>query len=113
MFCSIYTLIVAPFIKRKEHVDCDSDDEVYLRKRSTVKLCAAKCRETKGCRFFIYGFGLGGVNPSDMKCFWEKTETHSETHCDGETWTTHIGIGDLSRRVSYHFYELLGIIYIH
>ena len=66
--------------------NCKSDDKLF-GKMKTIEQCAEKCKNTQGCRYFVYGIGKNAE-----KCFWEKT---SDATCV-EGW----------EKDTYHFYAL-------
>ena len=77
----------------KANHECRSGDASLGSYFSTVDGCAEKCRQTEGCRFFIYGIDAGPQGNKGGKCYHEKT---SGAACS-EGWESD----------SYDFYEVL------
>ena len=81
-------MFLGNYIKRRSGAECNSDN-VYLGKQSSPAQCADACRETEGCRFFIFGTGF----IESGWCYYEKTAT---ADCP-EGWDSD----------NYDFYEIL------
>ena len=76
---------------RRQGMECKSSDS-KLGNFGSLDECAAACKKTTGCNFFIYGFGT-----KSGACYWEFTEQNS---CD-EGWEEDL----------YDFYEMTGTIH--
>ena len=77
----MYLEIFTDAILVKSGHECDSDDD-FLGQAISASECAQKCKETDGCKFFIYG-------TRNTKCFWEKPNTDTEIDsqkCNGKEW---------------------------
>ena len=83
----------AGFTLLRHFAECTSDD-TQLGNFGDVDDCAAACRDTPGCRFFVYGLGSSPFTAEDKsgRCWWEYTT--SPTCAEG--WEPD----------SYDFYEL-------
>ena len=83
------------YIKRHSNNECRSSD-MHLGKFSSLLDCSDACRQTQGCRFFIYAIGATGT---PRHCWWEKTSTAQCPEGWGQT--------------GWDFYEMIGIICKH
>ena len=78
-------------IIRKLNAECNSADQ-KLGDFSTLDACAAACRATNGCTFFVYGQAQGPQGNKAGGCYYE----HTKSALCSEGWETD----------SYNFYEL-------